>query len=493
MRPGSVQRVPAGKRPKLKNQKGFYKIIKQDLKSSRTRIKGGRLKASSFILVSVFILSLVLGLYSYLGSFVYAVMLDGREIGVVEEADQVENLVAELAERCSEYYGMEVAIENRIRVVKEYRPQAVPDPDSVQEIIRQQVSFVTAAYLVTVDDVPLVPVASEEVLDAVIGRLEDAYRNESNGSKILDIAVVEDFALKSCSVSPRNVFTADEVMALLLDQKVERSLDATYWAQVEGRSFTGPHQPFEDSNPHPVPDQVVSGDQEQDPGQLLTNNAGVHVESIEEFVVTEKIPYNVETVYDEELWIVQNEITVPGEDGIKEIVYHITRQNGAEVKRTLVSESIIKEPVTQVEARGTSQVPSKGTGKFIWPVAGGGEVTPGRGFSTWHTGIDIDAETGTKVFAADSGVVWFSGFGGSQGNYIIIYHGRYWTLYLHNHINHVSTGAKVDQGDVIAEAGSTGRSTGPHLHFEVRRDDGSGEWRAYYQHKPIDPLQFFRP
>ena len=493
MKPEPVQTVPAGKRPKLKNQKRFYIIIIEHLNSNRARIAGGRFKASSFILVSVFILVLALALYSYLSSFVYAVMLDGREIGVVEEADQVENLVAELAERCSEYYGMEVAIENRIRLVKDYRPQAVPDPASVQGIIKQQVSFVTDAYLVTVDDVPLVPVASEEVLDAVIGGLEDAYRKDSNGSKILDIAVVEDFTLKPFSVSPRTVFTAEEVLALLMDQKVERPLDHTYWAQLDRRSFSGHHQPLEDSNPYLVSDQAVRGDQDQDPEQLILNNATVIVESIEELVVTENIPYTVETIYDDEMWIVQHEITVPGQDGIKEIVYHVTRHNGSEVERTIVSESIIEEPVTQVETSGTAQVPSKGTGKFIWPVEGGGKVTPGRGFSSWHTGIDIDADRGTNVLAADSGVVWFSGFGGSQGNYIIIYHGRYWTLYLHNHVNHVSRGAKVNQGEVIAEVGSSGRSTGPHLHFEVRRDDGSGEWHAYYQHKPIDPLQFFRP
>jgi murein DD-endopeptidase MepM/ murein hydrolase activator NlpD len=130
---------------------------------------------------------------------------------------------------------------------------------------------------------------------------------------------------------------------------------------------------------------------------------------------------------------------------------------------------------------------------FIWPVEGGGEVTPGRGFSSWHTGIDINGATGTNIVAADSGVVWFSGRGGSQGNYLILYHGSFWTLYLHNQENLVKEGDAVQQGDVIATLGSTGRSTGPHLHFEIRHDDGSGEWLAYYQHKPLDPLKFFRP
>jgi len=193
------------------------------------------------------------------------------------------------------------------------------------------------------------------------------------------------------------------------------------------------------------------------------------------------------------MWIVDSEVQTKGEDGKKEITYHVTRENNEEIKRTKFTETIIKEPVNQVELYGTAQVPAKGTGKFIWPVEDGGEVTPGRGFSSWHTGIDIDTSAGTNVLAADNGIVWFSGYGRTQGNYLIIYHGSYWTLYLHNEVNLVSEADKVDKGDIVARVGSTGRTTGAHLHFEVRRDDGTGEWLTYYQHEPIDPLRFFRP
>ena len=78
-----------------------------------------------------------------------------------------------------------------------------------------------------------------------------------------------------------------------------------------------------------------------------------------------------------------------------------------------------------------------------------------------------------------------------MGNYIILYHGSYWTVYLHHSRNLVSVGQKVSRGQTIAYMGSTGRSTGPHLHFEIRVNNGSGVWSGWYAHRAINPLQFY--
>ncbi len=494
MIPRPLQIVPAGKRPKLKNRQGLYDKLKTVPGRIALRVKQGGVKTSYFIITSSFILAAVLFLQVYLSHYVYVVVFDGREIGVVRDEGQVTDLILEITESLNDYYGLSVEPGNSIKLVKDYRPETAPDPELARAAIRQEITFLTDAYLIMVDDNPLVPVASEQVLDEVVDLLKKPYLSGSNGSRVLDINIVENLSLKPCSVPPKELFNDQEVLSLLVEKKVERPIDKTYWAQAVGRSFTGHHQ----SSSYPmIPFSVAQaepgGISAVDPAEKIIAGANIHVQTTEELVVTEPIPFEIETTYEDEMWVVQEEIITPGQDGMKELVYQITRQNGEEVARTKVSDTVTKEPVTQEVARGTAQVPSKGTGQFIWPVEGGGEVTPGRGFSSWHTGVDIDAKAGTNVFAADSGVVWFSGFGGSQGNYIIIYHGTYWTLYLHNQVNLVKKGARVDQGDVIARVGSTGRSTGPHLHFEVRRDDGSGEWRAYYQHKPVDPLQFFRP
>ena len=98
-----------------------------------------------------------------------------------------------------------------------------------------------------------------------------------------------------------------------------------------------------------------------------------------------------------------------------------------------------------------------------------------------HGGIDIVAKVGTPIKSASSGVVVFSGWTYEMGNLIIIYHGDgYMTHYGHNQNNLVSRLDMVKRGDVIGYVGNTGISSGPHLHFEIWKDDSS-----------IDPLIYF--
>jgi len=107
------------------------------------------------------------------------------------------------------------------------------------------------------------------------------------------------------------------------------------------------------------------------------------------------------------------------------------------------------------------------TTKLLWPT-GAKRITQ---YYTWrHGGIDIAGPTGTAIYAAEDGIVEVSGWNkGGYGYYIIIDHGGgLKTLYGHASKLHVAAGDRVTRGDQIANVGSTGRSTGPHLHFEVR-------------------------
>ncbi len=117
-----------------------------------------------------------------------------------------------------------------------------------------------------------------------------------------------------------------------------------------------------------------------------------------------------------------------------------------------------------------------GTGQFIWPCDSrlitsefGYRYHPLTGIWTGHTGMDIGCSMYDPVYASDSGTVILSGWYGGYGYAVVIDHGDgLSTLYGHNEELHVSVGEKVSQGEVIASAGSTGWSTGPHVHFEVR-------------------------
>jgi murein DD-endopeptidase MepM/ murein hydrolase activator NlpD len=113
-----------------------------------------------------------------------------------------------------------------------------------------------------------------------------------------------------------------------------------------------------------------------------------------------------------------------------------------------------------------------GTGRFLWPVPNFYKVSShfGPRGRRHHDGIDIPAPRGTPIVAVDHGVVIYSDNGiRGYGNMIVIAHGEdVFTVYAHNRKNFVSKGDRVTRGDAIAEVGNTGRSTGPHLHFEIR-------------------------
>ena len=108
---------------------------------------------------------------------------------------------------------------------------------------------------------------------------------------------------------------------------------------------------------------------------------------------------------------------------------------------------------------------------FAWPLHGTLSSRFGwRGLSH-HDGIDISARRGTPVHAAEAGRVIYSGWLGSYGRIVIVKHVGPWsTVYAHNQRNLVVEGDFVERGDVLAEVGATGNASGPHVHFEVRRD-----------------------
>ncbi len=129
------------------------------------------------------------------------------------------------------------------------------------------------------------------------------------------------------------------------------------------------------------------------------------------------------------------------------------------------------------EAGQTYTVKDLGNISFKWPCPSSSRITsnfgdresPTEGASSNHKGMDIGASTGADIIAAADGEVVIATYSYSAGNYIMIDHGGgVSTVYMHCSQLLVSKGAKVKQGQVIAKVGSTGYSTGPHLHFGIR-------------------------
>jgi murein DD-endopeptidase MepM/ murein hydrolase activator NlpD len=114
----------------------------------------------------------------------------------------------------------------------------------------------------------------------------------------------------------------------------------------------------------------------------------------------------------------------------------------------------------------------RNSGTFIWPVPSTKRISSyfGSRRGRHHDGIDIPAKSGTSIIASADGKVMHSGWMRGYGRVVIVKHpGGHHTVYAHNSKNIVKKGHKVSQGQVIAKVGSSGRSSGPHLHFEIRK------------------------
>lgn len=210
-------------------------------------------------------------------------------------------------------------------------------------------------------------------------------------------------------------------------------------------------------------------------------------------VSTLQVPYEVETVEDENLDEGETKTVQEGQNGEKVIIGDTILVNGEYKNTASVETKIIKEPVNKVVHKGvkkedegagddggnnkSSNDDSKGvvTGAFTWPIPSsryivsnyGGRVGPIYG-NEFHMGIDIAGSYGVPIVAADGGKVVEAGWHSSYGYQVVIQHGNgLKTRYAHNSSLNVSVGQRVSKGQTIALCGSTGDSVAPHLHFEV--------------------------
>jgi murein DD-endopeptidase MepM/ murein hydrolase activator NlpD len=137
-------------------------------------------------------------------------------------------------------------------------------------------------------------------------------------------------------------------------------------------------------------------------------------------------------------------------------------------RRTVPAETITPSEVAQPD-RGVMS-PDSLEEPLIWPIAGTVNSGFGARGSAFHDGVDIAAPEGTPVRAVERGEVIYSDQLRGYGNIVIIRHGgEIVSVYAHNQVNLVRAGQDVEQGDIVAKVGSTGRVTGPHLHFEIRK------------------------
>lgn len=203
---------------------------------------------------------------------------------------------------------------------------------------------------------------------------------------------------------------------------------------------------------------------------LLTESGSVPVVSVVSTSQEKEIPFETQTQYDAELYIGESVTVTEGKSGSTVVESQTIYKNGAFESSRVLSENVVIQPVAQVVRVGTKTKDVLNSGLF-YPLTGTLSSPFGERWGRMHEGIDIAVPVGTSVRAAECGTVIFAGDGGTYGNLVKIDHGSgVVTAYAHLDKITVSKGQAVNANTEIALSGNTGRSTGPHLHFEVVKD-----------------------
>lgn len=419
-------------------------------------------------------------------SLFYAVYINGHEAGLLAEIETLAEIRQFLQQEASLFYGRPVLASTDIDYVKIYRPHARENPEKVISQLRNALRYKIEALMVTVAGNDVVPVADEADLDNVIATIASAYIPQKDNVSLQDVRIVEQIDCRPVYCYPEELRDADTVAAILLRGTDRRetylvSRGDSLWKIANEYNLSV--DKLREANPQLQGDKLQIGDELS----LVVPEPLVNVVTVEQVSLSERVPYQTVYVMDTTMWSGQTKVLEKGFFGSREVVYEIMRENGQEIARELISSKVTSEPVTEKVARGTANIPSRGTGSFLWPVKGGGRLTSPYGWRSggFHAGIDVAASRGTPVLAADSGVVVFVGRDGGYGNAVVIYHGNYYTRYAHHSENLVREGQAVNKGEIIARVGSTGRSTANHLHFEIRTGGIYGTTH--------NPLNFFKP
>lgn len=183
------------------------------------------------------------------------------------------------------------------------------------------------------------------------------------------------------------------------------------------------------------------------------------------------------TIIGNDSWYTTRQVTLQeGTTGHREVNAFVTYKDGVETGRSIAHQTILAESEPAVIEQGTQIPPT-----YVKPISGG-RFTSGFGkrWGRMHKGVDWACPTGTTVYASSDGVVEYADWSNGYGYNVIIDHpdGRK-TRYCHLSRTLVTAGAGVSQGDPIALSGSTGRSTGPHVHFEI-----------FIGGSQVDPLEY---
>jgi len=411
-------------------------------------------------------LMLALTAYAVFGGNACAVTVDGKVVAVTADEKSAKGALGELVKLKTSQAGRPVAVMEKVSYRGIRAEQAdLLDQEALKNKLNEALTFKAKATAILVNGDAKVFLKQKADGEKLFAWLKAVYPVEANEQ----IGFKEKVELGEAPADAENILDLEAAKKLVLlgTNKVEQ-----YKVKDGDTLWDIAHSVKIDL------DQIVLSNPGMNPDHLsldqvlnLSREAPlITVVATRQVTLDEEIPYQVEVKKDDKLLLGEKKVITKGEPGERIVSYRIIRENGLETERQVLDQNIVHEATTEVVAKGsTTMLASRGGSvRLGWP-ASGGIVSPfGMRWGRMHEGIDIGASYGSAVEAAAGGTVIAAGWDGGYGKCVQISHGGgLVTRYGHLSTISVSNGQSVDRGQLIGLVGSTGNSTGPHLHFEV--------------------------
>ena len=413
------------------------------------------------------------GVLNYCTAYEYS--YNGQKLGLVKEKDDVLQITDLVQGALTEEKNMKIVIDAKDDITF-HRKLALDESqiDNSEQVLKRLTymgDLKVKATGIYVDGKKIGAVQDRKTAEKALKDVADKYTKQGDNIEVESVRFLEKVDIKTANTDLEDLHSEEEMVDLLCTSGEKETVHKVVAGDTL-HSIAKKYDVWED--------------------QLLADNKGINSKKLEvgsniivkqqapvlTYEVIEKITYDkviehkVEEQKSADIYEGMTETQQTGSDGLSEITARVTLQNGKKVVEEDLVTTVKEEPVTEVVLVGTKErPPTVGSGKYIWPLKDSFTQTSGFG-SRWgrqHKGIDLAVSVGTTVYAADGGTVVEAQYSGSYGNVVMIDHQNgQETRYAHNSKLLVKKGDKVYQGQPIAKSGNTGRSTGPHVHFEIR-------------------------
>jgi len=473
-----LENFPFGMFNKNKDNQVFKKLgekkDRQPFKFTK-RVNG----TIALMLVTTLILSGA-GAFNYLETHennVYAtdsftVLSQGKELCKLRDPELLVAARLKLDKELEKQLQHEIQIESEFETApSKAKDREIATEDELYELIKSNMVYSIMAYEINVNGEKIGIVNSEYEAKGVIEEVKHHFTKDYDKESLIEVTTVENVEIKQVKARNHEIEDKEKLTNYIIKGTEE---EKTYIVE-KGDNYWNIAEYFNMKvDDLLLANSAAEGDilQIGDEINLIVPKPFINVQVKRKVVQEEKMPFDTEYVKVSYLYNDEEIVSKAGKYGISEIEAIVTEQNGIQVAKEVLSEKVIKEPVTQLVTTGTQEPPPKqGTGYFINPLPGS-RITSRYGTRSggFHRGMDMAKGAGSYISAADGGTVTYAGWLPSYGYTVKIDHGGgFNTLYAHCSDIYVSSGEAVYQGKTIAAVGSTGVSTGPHLHIEIRK------------------------